>query len=147
MAFVCFKQKKDPTNKRGYSQKSFVIVTRLPFLTFFEQLSEFVVFKLYNLSLSELEVELVKLVKQSEEWGDPEPLSKFKLPVLDYSITANTPNYIFNSGTSFVKAENFPNSAKKEPPSSIEEGVTQEVLLQMGKFQEVRLTDIFAGCE
>ena len=49
LAFVCFKQKKDPNNKRGYSQNSFLVLTRLPFLRFFEQLSEFLVFKLFAL--------------------------------------------------------------------------------------------------
>jgi hypothetical protein len=67
--------------------------------------------------------------------------------VLDYELWARTPNYLFNSNPSFIKAENFPNNLKKEPPASIEEGVAQEVLLQLGRFQEVRLTEVFANRE
>jgi hypothetical protein len=52
--FVCFKQKKDTSNKRGYSQKSFVVLTKLPFLAFFEKLAEFLVFKLFALGDEQL---------------------------------------------------------------------------------------------
>ena len=88
---------------------------------------------------------MTRLFKQTQEWPEAEPLSKFSLPVLDYSINASTPNYLFNSGTGFIKAENFPNNVKKEKPGSIEEGVIQEVMLQQGRFQEVKLTEIFLG--
>jgi hypothetical protein len=71
------------------------------------------VFKLYGLSNQDQEAELSKLMKQSKEWPEPEPLSRLKVPVLEYFITANIPNYIFDSGTGLIKAENFPNSAKK----------------------------------
>jgi hypothetical protein len=56
--FVCFKQKKDENNSRGYSQKSFVVLTKLPFICFFEKLSEFLVFKLFNNSDEEVAIEL-----------------------------------------------------------------------------------------
>lgn len=37
--FVYFRQVKDSTSKRGYFQKSFVILTRLPFINFFYELA------------------------------------------------------------------------------------------------------------
>ena len=67
--------------------------------------------------------------------------------MLQYSININIPNYLFNSGTGFIKAENFPSSSRKDKPQSIEEGVNQEILLQLGKFQEVRLTEVFESKE
>lgn len=88
-----------------------------------------------------------RLFKQSEHWPEPEPLSNLTLPVLDYHLNALVPNYLFNSGTGFIKAENFPSSNRKDKPTSIEEGVVREVLLQLGRFQEVRLTDIFGSKE
>lgn len=84
LAFVCFKQKKDPNNKRGYAQKSFVVLTRLPFLDFFEKVAEFLVFKLFSASEAELRVEIERVMEQSRGWPQPEPLSKLSLPVLDY---------------------------------------------------------------
>lgn len=63
---MCFKQKKDATNKRGYAQKSFVVLTRLPLLAFFEKLAEFLVFKLYNLEHEALREELNKIINQSK---------------------------------------------------------------------------------
>jgi hypothetical protein len=36
--YVFFRQVKDPTSKRGYFQKSFVLITRLPFHNFFSEL-------------------------------------------------------------------------------------------------------------
>ena len=46
--FVCFKQKKDPAIFRGYFQKSLVILSEIPLLSFFSTLSEFLVFKLFG---------------------------------------------------------------------------------------------------
>lgn len=37
--YVFFRQVKDPTSKRGYFQKSFVLITRLPFHNFFTELT------------------------------------------------------------------------------------------------------------
>lgn len=48
-AFVCFKQRKDSTIFRGYFQKSFVILSELPLVSFFSTLAEFLVFKLFGL--------------------------------------------------------------------------------------------------
>lgn len=33
--YTCFKQKKDPQNPRGFSQRSLVILSELPFVHFF----------------------------------------------------------------------------------------------------------------
>lgn len=46
-AFVCFKQRKDPNIFRGYFQKSLVILSELPLISFFSTLAEFLVFKLF----------------------------------------------------------------------------------------------------
>lgn len=61
-----------------------MVLTRLPFLTFYQTFTELLVFKLYNLPVSELQSQLLKLLSQIQDWPAPEPLSKLSLPVLDY---------------------------------------------------------------
>lgn len=57
--FVCFKQRKDSTIFRGYFQKSFVILSELPLISFFSTLSEFLVFRLFGQEAEKLPLERI----------------------------------------------------------------------------------------
>ena len=48
---------------------------------------------------------------QSKKWPDPEPLSQYKVPVLDYELDVEIPNYVYDfSGSSVVKVDNMAHS-------------------------------------
>lgn len=74
--YACFKQKKDPKNARGFSQKSLVVLSELPFVHFFENLVEFIVFKTFNtVSDEDFPAMLMRICGQISQWPDPTPKS------------------------------------------------------------------------
>lgn len=93
---MCFKQKKNELNPRGYEQKSFIVLTRLPFLTFFEKMVDFLVCRLFSRTDLEVRTGLESITTQIENWPLPEPLTSYILPILDYQITIEVPNYMSN---------------------------------------------------
>lgn len=91
------------------------MLTKLPFLVFFEKLTEFLVFKLLPLPEDQLQLNLEKLQQQSQKWPEPEPLVSYILPVLDYQIPVDIPNYIYDlSGSALIKVENYSSSKQKK---------------------------------
>jgi hypothetical protein len=62
------------------------------------------VFKLLALDEEQLQQELLKVKGQSEKWPEPEPLTSYILPVLDYQIAVDIPNYVYDlNGASLLK--------------------------------------------
>jgi hypothetical protein len=93
--YTCFKQKKDVANPRGFSQRSLVVLSELPLVEFFEKLSEFIVFKTFNsVPNEEMEGVLSELCKQIGNWPNPLPKAQFTLPVLQYELDVEIPNYL-----------------------------------------------------
>jgi hypothetical protein len=69
---------------------------------------------------------LQRTKEQSDKWPEPEPLTSYILPVLDYQIAVDIPNYIYDfNGASLIKVENFQSTSRKERKTTLEQIVTQ----------------------
>jgi len=85
--YACFKQKKDLTNPRGFSQKSLVIVSHLPCVYIFEKLCEFIVFKTFmTVSDEDFPKTILNICKQISIWPDPTPKAVYTLPIMQYEM-------------------------------------------------------------
>ncbi|GBG33705.1 Protein DENND6A [Hondaea fermentalgiana] len=87
-----FRQIKDKTLKRGYFQKSVVLVSRNPFTSFLEDCT-FVVGPLF---FEFGKVVLEAILRDVLSWPRPEPGRTFKLPIAGSSITTVVPRQFPN---------------------------------------------------
>lgn len=77
--FVYFRQKRDPNLPRGYFQKSFIIVTRLPFFNLFYEMLTQLAQKYFN----EGEDVIKQASKQINEWPPLQVGASLNLPLFD----------------------------------------------------------------
>eukprot|EP00118_Oscarella_pearsei_P012620 m.94468 g.94468 ORF g.94468 m.94468 type:complete len:560 (+) comp36816_c0_seq10:64-1743(+) len=86
--FVHFRQTRDPTSKRGYFQKSVIILTRLPYTKLFSHLVKLVAPEYFDNG----EISLESTCHDIDRWPLPTPGKLLQLPVLGTLIQAHMPS-------------------------------------------------------
>ncbi|KAK9763078.1 hypothetical protein K7432_010582 [Basidiobolus ranarum] len=85
--FVFFRQKKDPLLRRGYFQKSLVLLTVYPFYGLFSRIIALLGPLLYDIGRPMLEAACHNIAS----WGPPVPGQTFELPFLGTVVQAEIP--------------------------------------------------------
>uniref|UniRef100_A0A803T1U6 UDENN domain-containing protein n=1 Tax=Anolis carolinensis TaxID=28377 RepID=A0A803T1U6_ANOCA len=80
--YVYFRQVKDPSVKRGYFQKSLVLVSRLPYVNLFQSLLQLVAPEYFD----KLEPCLEAVCSEIDQWPPPVPGQTLNLPVMGVVI-------------------------------------------------------------
>ena len=91
--YTYFRQIKDAKVKRGYIQKSVVLVTRLPYPSFFLNLLEVIALDYFDelRSSDNANNVLLQACKEINNWLAPWPGRKYKLPLLGYYLRTRIP--------------------------------------------------------
>ncbi|XP_041059586.1 protein DENND6B isoform X2 [Carcharodon carcharias] len=103
--FVYFRQVKDSTVKRGYFQKSLVLISRLPFVNLFHSLLQLVAPEYFE----KLEPCLEAVCNEVDQWPAPIPGKTLSLPVMGVVIQVRIPSKKDKLGTSPLKQSNQEN--------------------------------------
>ncbi|XP_025107449.1 protein DENND6A-like isoform X2 [Pomacea canaliculata] len=85
--FVYFRQTKDRTIRRGYFQKSVVLVTKLPFVALFSQLVSIIAPEYFDNGEPSLEAACHDI----DQWPDPIPGDTLNLPIMGTVIQVRVP--------------------------------------------------------
>ncbi|XP_065842120.1 protein DENND6B-like [Oscarella lobularis] len=86
--FVYFRQMRDPTNKRGYFQKSVVLLTRLPYTKLFSHLVKLIAPEYFDNG----EVSLESACYDIDRWPVPIPGKQLQLPVMGTLVRIQVPS-------------------------------------------------------
>ncbi|XP_067861380.1 protein DENND6B isoform X4 [Heptranchias perlo] len=100
--FVYFRQVKDSTVKRGYFQKSLVLISRLPFVNLFHSLLQLVAPEYFE----KLEPCLEAVCNEVDQWPAPVPGKTLSLPVMGVVIQVRIPSKNDKLGMSPLKQSN-----------------------------------------
>ncbi|XP_067915396.1 protein DENND6B isoform X2 [Heterodontus francisci] len=103
--FVYFRQVKDSTVKRGYFQKSLVLISRLPFVNLFHSLLQLVAPEYFE----KLEPCLEAVCNEVDQWPAPVPGKTLSLPVMGVVIQVRIPSKKDKLGMSPLKQSNQEN--------------------------------------
>ncbi|CAI8051071.1 Protein DENND6A [Geodia barretti] len=85
--FVYFRQVKDSDIRRGYFQKSVVLLTRLPYITFFNFIIQRIAPEYFTHGLASLEAACGNM----NQWPPPRPGQQLHLPILGQIIYVRLP--------------------------------------------------------
>lgn len=88
--YVNFRQARDKTIKRGYFQKSFVILSKLPLISLFSKLVQQLSLSYFENGLTTLELSCHLMDYQ---WPEPEPGKTLLLPLLDNVLQIRIPTH------------------------------------------------------
>ena len=88
--YVNFRQIRDKTIKRGFFQKSFVILSKLPFISLFSTVVHQLAINYFQYGLTSLESCCHWIDYQ---WPDPEPGKTLLLPLLDNVLQVRIPTH------------------------------------------------------
>ncbi|CAD8130542.1 unnamed protein product [Paramecium sonneborni] len=91
LGFALFMQRKDEDNPRGYTQKSIVILTILPLVTFYYNLLEIIY---QNIKQGCLKAQLQHAYEQINSWEKPQPNQVFNLQIFNNKIAVEVPHYL-----------------------------------------------------
>lgn len=86
--FAYFRQVKDSTIRRGYYQKSVILLSKLPLVTFFNQAVSVIARKFYDQGSVALEVACHDI----DQWAFPMPGHSFELPLLGNLFQVHLPS-------------------------------------------------------
>ncbi|XP_068526304.1 protein DENND6B [Anas acuta] len=103
--YVYFRQVKDSSMKRGYFQKSLVLVSRLPYVNLFQSLLQLIAPEYFD----KLEPCLEAVCNEIDQWPPPVPGQTLNLPVMGVVIQVRIPSRVDKPGTSPVKQFNQEN--------------------------------------
>lgn len=87
--FCFFRQKRDATIRRGYFQKSVVILSHLPYVSFFSE----IVKRLGPLFFEKGMTILEAFCQDVQNWPPPEPGARMHLPLLGSVLSVELPYY------------------------------------------------------
>ena len=96
--YVAFRQVKDPTIKRGYFQKSVIILTRLPYINFFRYIVKIIAPEYFQNG----DVAIETVCAQIDKWNQPHPGQTFQLPVMGEVLQMNIPSHNLKSNTKIL---------------------------------------------
>ncbi|CAF1408095.1 unnamed protein product [Adineta steineri] len=88
--YVNFRQKRDKTIKRGFFQKSFVLLSKLPFISLFLTIVKQLAVDFFEHGLSSLESCCYLM---DHQWPEPEPGKTLLLPLLDSVLQIRIPTH------------------------------------------------------
>ncbi|KAM9389101.1 protein DENND6B [Phaethornis superciliosus] len=103
--YVYFRQVKDSSVKRGYFQKSLVLVSRLPYVNLFQSLLQLIAPEYFE----KLEPCLEAVCNEIDQWPPPVPGQTLNLPVMGIVIQVRIPSRVDKPGSSPVKQFNQEN--------------------------------------
>ncbi|XP_035425175.1 protein DENND6B isoform X1 [Cygnus atratus] len=103
--YVYFRQVKDSSMKRGYFQKSLVLVSRLPYVNLFQSLLQLIAPEYFD----KLEPCLEAVCNEIDQWPPPVPGQTLNLPVMGVVIQVRIPSRVDKPGSSPVKQFNQEN--------------------------------------
>ncbi|XP_063998385.1 protein DENND6B [Pogoniulus pusillus] len=103
--YVFFRQVKDSSMKRGYFQKSLVLVSRLPYVNLFQSLLQLIAPEYFD----KLEPCLEAVCNEIDQWPPPVPGQTLNLPVMGVVIQVRIPSRVDKPGSSPVKQCNQEN--------------------------------------
>ncbi|XP_019399389.1 PREDICTED: protein DENND6B isoform X2 [Crocodylus porosus] len=103
--YVYFRQVKDSSMKRGYFQKSLVLVSRLPYVNLFQSLLQLIAPEYFD----KLEPCLEAVCNEIDQWPGPAPGQTLNLPVMGVVIQVRIPSRVDKPGSSPVKQFNQEN--------------------------------------
>ncbi|XP_074024226.1 protein DENND6B [Numenius arquata] len=103
--YVYFRQVKDSSMKRGYFQKSLVLVSRLPYVNLFQSLLQLIAPEYFD----KLEPCLEAVCNEIDQWPAPVPGQTLNLPVMGVVIQVRIPSRVDKPGSSPVKQFNQEN--------------------------------------
>ncbi|NXG64937.1 DEN6B protein, partial [Hemiprocne comata] len=103
--YVYFRQVKDSSMKRGYFQKSLVLVSRLPYVNLFQSLLQLIAPEYFE----KLEPCLEAVCNEIDQWPPPVPGQTLNLPVMGVVIQVRIPSRVDKPGSSPVKQFNQEN--------------------------------------
>lgn len=99
--YCFFRQKRDATIRRGYFQKSVVILSHLPYVSFFSELVRRLGPLFFETGMPILEA----FCHDVQNWEPPEPGAKLHLPFLGSVISVELPYYSFSQSTPLPEAQ------------------------------------------
>ncbi|XP_074832671.1 protein DENND6B isoform X3 [Carettochelys insculpta] len=103
--YVYFRQVKDSSMKRGYFQKSLVLVSRLPYVNLFQSLLQLIAPEYFD----KLEPCLEAVCNEIDQWPPPVPGRTLNLPVMGIVIQVRIPSRVDKPGSSPLKQFNQEN--------------------------------------
>ncbi|XP_007908800.1 protein DENND6B [Callorhinchus milii] len=103
--YVYFRQVKDNTIKRGYFQKSLVLISQLPFVNLFHSLLNLVAPEYFE----KLEPCLEAVCNEIDQWPSPAPGKVLSLPIMGVLIQVRIPSKNDKIGASPLKQSNQEN--------------------------------------
>ncbi|KFU85329.1 Protein FAM116B, partial [Chaetura pelagica] len=103
--YVYFRQVKDSSMKRGYFQKSLVLVSRLPYVNLFQALLQLIAPEYFE----KLEPCMEAVCNEIDQWPPPVPGQTLNLPVMGVVIQVRIPSRVDKPGSSPVKQFNQEN--------------------------------------
>jgi len=97
--YVYFRQQRDPTNPRGFSQKSLVILSVLPFCTFFKNTLDIIGSQYFDLNPSTNSEQFLidNYNTIINEWARPQPGIQHEVTIYGQKITVSIPKKIYES--------------------------------------------------
>ncbi|XP_056311598.1 protein DENND6B isoform X1 [Danio aesculapii] len=103
--YVYFRQVKDASVKRGYFQKSLVVVSRLPFVNLFHSLLQVIAPEYFE----KLEPCLETVCNEIDQWPAPVPGQTLNLPVMGVVMQVRIPSKVETAEGSPVKQQQTEN--------------------------------------
>ncbi|XP_053262463.1 protein DENND6B isoform X2 [Podarcis raffonei] len=103
--YVFFRQVKDSSVKRGYFQKSLVLVSRLPYVNLFQALLQLIAPEYFD----KLDPCLEAVCSEIDQWPPPVPGQTLNLPVMGVVIQVRIPSRLDKPGSSPAKPQNQEN--------------------------------------
>ncbi|XP_015270992.1 PREDICTED: protein DENND6B [Gekko japonicus] len=94
--YVYFRQVKDDSVKRGYFQKSLVLVSRLPYVNLFQCLLQLIAPEYFD----KLDPCLEAVCSEIDQWPPPVPGRRLNLPVMGVVIQVRVPSRVEKPGSS-----------------------------------------------
>jgi hypothetical protein len=115
--YCFFRQKRDARIRRGYFQKSIVILSHLPYVSFFSELVRRLGPLFFETGMPVLEA----FCHDVQNWETPEPGAKLHLPLLGSVISVELPYYDLSQTSSMPEASLHRVGSKASPGSTIKD--------------------------
>ncbi|XP_055387819.1 protein DENND6A [Condylostylus longicornis] len=141
--FVYFRQKKDKTIPRGYFQKSFIILTRLPFFNLFNEIVSAIAPRYFNDGKKVLEI----VYDQINQWPSLQAGESYNLNLLGTIYQTDIPKSNSkthnnrNKNNSYVKTLNSKNNYNNISPSTYDNNIDKSndsIIINNDKYDDVK---------
>lgn len=155
--YTYFQQRKDPSNPRGFSQKSLVILSALPFVEFFKGVLDTLGSNYFN-TLCADDNETKSFLKKNYQyvvtnWQRPKPGTTNEVSICCKKFTVNIPKKIYKSWRidpkEIISPESSPEEKKKNDTDSVSSSAsdteeTNDITTEENYVQENKLSSILS---